>query len=82
MAYKSKIEIIDTKETGKLIKTVIQTSGISVDYISKCIGVSKGAIYKWFQGVTMPTVDNFVVLASVVGIKVDDLIVKKEISIG
>lgn len=32
------------------------------------------AIYKWQRGDTLPTIDNFVVLSSVFGVKIDDIL--------
>ena len=34
------------------------------------------AIYKWQRGVTLPTVDNLVVLAAVFGTTVDEILVR------
>ena len=33
------------------------------------------AIYKWQNGTAMPTLDNLVVLAAVLGVALDDIIV-------
>lgn len=33
------------------------------------------AIYKWQQGISLPTVDNLVVLAAVFQVKIDDILV-------
>ncbi|MEE3400279.1 MAG: helix-turn-helix transcriptional regulator, partial [Eubacterium sp.] len=33
------------------------------------------AIYKWQRGMTLPTIDNLVVLATVFGVTMDEIIV-------
>lgn len=33
------------------------------------------ALYKWQHGTALPTIDNLVVLAAVLGVKVDDILV-------
>ena len=32
-------------------------------------------IYKWQQGLALPTIDNLVVLAALLGVKIDDILV-------
>ena len=36
-------------------------------------------IYNWFAGKNMPTLDNLVVLAQVLGVTIDDIVVTKMI---
>ena len=38
------------------------------------------AIYKWQHGTAMPTIDNLVVLAALLQVKVDDILVVAKIS--
>ena len=38
------------------------------------------AIYKWQRGITMPTIDNLLVLASVFGTTIDAIIVRTAVS--
>ena len=33
------------------------------------------AIYKWQQGLALPTIDNLVALAAMLGVKIDDILV-------
>ena len=33
------------------------------------------AIYKWQQGLALPTIDNLVVLAALLGVTIDDILV-------
>ncbi|HBB14616.1 MAG TPA: XRE family transcriptional regulator [Treponema sp.] len=38
-------------------------------------------VYNWFSGKNMPTIDNLIVLAQVLGVTVDDIIVTKMVDI-
>lgn len=70
---------IDTIKTGKRIEQLRKQVGISVSQLQKMFGFSTpNAIYKWQRGVSMPTVDNFVILASIFATTIDDIIVIKE----
>ena len=38
-------------------------------------------VYNWYQGKNMPTIDNLVVLAQVLGVTMDDIAVTRMISV-
>jgi hypothetical protein len=33
------------------------------------------AIYKWIHGTSLPTIDNLVILAAILGVTMDDIVV-------
>lgn len=67
---------IDMIATGKNIEQLRKAAGISVRDLQDIFGFgTPQAIYKWQHGAAMPTVDNLVVLASVLQVKVDDILV-------
>ena len=71
-----KIPIIDMDATGENIKRIRKSKGISVRELQDVFGFNNPqAIYKWQSGKSVPTVDNIVVLASVLGTTVNDIIV-------
>ena len=71
-----KIPIIDMDATGENIKRIRKSKGISVKELQDVFGFNNPqAIYKWQNGKSVPTVDNIVVLASVLGTTVNDIIV-------
>ena len=50
--------------------------GLSVKDLQDIFGfATPQAIYKWQQGATLPTVDNLVVLASVFGVPMEEILV-------
>lgn len=70
------IPTIDMVMTGKNITDLRRERGLSVKDIQEIFGfVTPQAIYKWQHGTTLPSIDNLVVLAAVLQVRVDDIIV-------
>ena len=70
------IPVIDMTATGKNIKMMRMAAGLSVRNLQDIFGFTNPqAIYKWQSGKAMPTIDNMLILASVFGVKIDDIIV-------
>ena len=70
------IPAIDMAKTGQNIVILRKQAGLSVKDIQDVFGFSTPqAIYKWQQGLALPTIDNLVVLAALLGVKVDDILV-------
>ena len=71
---------IDLKATGENITRLRNETGLSVIDIQKALGFStRMSIYKWQYGQTLPSVDNLVRLADLFNVKMDDIIITKEI---
>lgn len=67
---------INMIETDKNIKTIIKLNNIKIVQIQQILGFNTPqAIYKWFRGEAMPTIDNMVVLAATLNTTLDNLIV-------
>lgn len=67
---------INMIETGKNIKTIMKLNNIKIVQIQQILGFNTPqAIYKWFRGEAMPTLDNMVVLAATLNTTIDNLIV-------
>lgn len=69
------IPTIDIQQTGANIKTLRKAAGIKVKDIADTLGVSTQAVAKWQAGVALPTIDNLVILASILDVKIDDILV-------
>jgi transcriptional regulator with XRE-family HTH domain len=70
------IPTIDMVKTGQNIVTLRKKAGLSVKDLQDAFGFgTPQAIYKWQQGLALPTIDNLVVLATLLGVKLDDIIV-------
>lgn len=69
---------IDMVKTGQNIMKLRKEAGLSVKDLQSTFGFSTPqAIYKWQQGLAMPTIDNLVVLASILNVSMDEIIVRK-----
>ena len=67
---------IDMVATGKNIEMLRKAAGISVRDLQDIFRFgTPQAIYKWQHGAAMPTIDNLVVLAAVLQVKIDDILV-------
>ena len=70
------IPTIDMVRTGNNIVRLRMEAGLSVRDLQRILGfATPQAIYKWQQGRALPTLDNLVVLAAVLGVKIDDILV-------
>ena len=67
---------IDMVRTGQNIARLRKQAGLSVRDLQDVFGfATPQAIYKWQQGVALPTIDNLVVLATVLQVRLDDILV-------
>ena len=70
------IPAIDMAKTGQNIVILRKQAGLSVKDLQDTFGfATPQAIYKWQQGLALPTIDNLVVLAALLGVSIDDIIV-------
>lgn len=70
------IPMIDMVRTGQNINRLRKSAGVSVKDLQEVFGFnSPQAIYKWQHGTTLPTIDNMVVLAKVLGVRIDEILV-------
>lgn len=67
--------IINLESTGCRIKELMKENDVKVRDIQNRFGfATPQAIYKWLHGTCLPTVDNLVILASILNVKVDDIL--------
>ena len=67
-----KYPVIDMLRTGKNIKRIMQAKGLSVKDVQNFLGFSTPqGIYHWFDGKTMPTLDNMYALSELFRMPVD-----------
>ena len=66
---------IDLANTGFNIRCLRKSKGLSARDLMYIFGFkTPQAIYKWENGKCLPTVDNLVILAKVLGVTVDDIL--------
>lgn len=72
----NRIPVIDMTATGINITRMRINAGLTVKDLQDIFGFSTPqAIYKWQRGMALPTVDNLVVLATVFGVRIDDILI-------
>lgn len=70
------IPTIDLAKTGANITRLRKAAGLSVHDLQTVFGFnSPQAIYKWQNGLALPTVDNLIVLAAVFHVRLDDILI-------
>jgi len=70
------LPVIDMIGTGQNIARLRRQAGLSVRDLQDVFGfATPQAIYKWQQGAALPTLDNLVVLAAVLQVRMDDILV-------
>ena len=71
-----RIPYINMIATGENINRMRMEAGFSVRELQAVFGfATPQAIYKWIHGTAMPTIDNLVILAAVLGVTMDEIIV-------
>jgi len=66
---------IDLKETGENIKRLIVQSGNTIKGVAEYMGFSTPtAVYKWVNGLSLPTVDNLVALSELLNVTVEEIL--------
>ena len=71
-----RVPYINTVATGENINRMRMEAGFTVKDMQAVFGFSTPqSIYKWIHGTAMPTIDNLVILAAVLGVTMDEIIV-------
>ena len=70
------IPVIDLPRTGANIAALRKAAGLTVHDIQQIFGfATPQAIYKWQNGTALPTVDNLIILAAILHVRMDDILV-------
>ena len=70
---------IDMTATGLNIKNLKNNAGLTTKDIADALGFNTSvAIYKWMRGDSLPTLDNLIILADLLGVTINDIIVIKK----
>lgn len=70
------IPTIDLAQTGANIVRLRKAAGLTVRDLQQAYGFrSPQAIYAWQNGTALPTVDNLLILAVLLHVRMDDILV-------
>ncbi len=75
----SEYPVIDLSATGQNIERLRRRAGLSVRAMQESFGFSSPqAIYKWQRGRALPTLDNMVLLARLLGVSIEEILVIRD----
>ncbi|MGM9601594.1 MAG: helix-turn-helix domain-containing protein [Faecousia sp.] len=70
------IPTINLALTGANITNLRKAAGLTVTDLQKAFGFnSPQTIYKWQNGTALPTVDNLLALATLLHVRIDDILI-------
>ena len=73
--------VINLAKTGENILCLRRQRGLSVRALQQMLGfATPQAIYKWQQGLTLPSVDNLVALSVILDVPIDAILVVDAVS--
>ena len=71
----SRVPAVNLKKTGDNIRRMRKVVGISVRELQVSFGFTNPqSIYSWLNGHSLPTIDNLIILAAVLGTTIDEII--------
>ena len=69
---------IDMQQTGRKLKYIIESTGYTPRMIQEYLHLScVQPIYRWYKGLILPSVDHLFMLSELLGVHMEDLLVKK-----
>ena len=70
-----KYPVIDMAATGRNIRRIMDSRGIRVRELQKYLGLAAvQSIYRWFDGHSVPTIDNLYAMSELFRVPIDALI--------
>ena len=76
MSFELGFPTIDLMRTGANIVRLRKAAGLTVHDLQMVFGFnSPQAIYKWQNGAALPTVDNLIVVAALLHVRIDDILI-------
>ena len=74
--------VLDLEATGTKIKRLMKQRGITPRRLQILLDFPYvQTVYNWYAGKNMPTIDNLVVLAQVLGVTMDDIVVTRMVTV-
>lgn len=69
---------IDMQQTGTKMKRLLETAGYTPRMIQEYLHLScVQPIYRWYKGLILPSVDHLLMLSELLGVHMEELLVKK-----
>ena len=69
-------KVIDMPRTGERLRELCKERGLTAKDIQRLLNLSSTrAVYDWFNGKTLPSIDNLYMLSDILDIPMDEIIV-------
>lgn len=69
---------VDAEATGENIRRYRKEEGFTQTELANCFNfTTQQMVWRWENGKSVPSVDNLVILSFILGVSIDDLVVRK-----
>lgn len=69
------IPILSKRETGVNLRRIMDTRGITAKDVQEYLGLGcVQSVYRWIDGVNMPTIDNLYALSELFQVSIDEIV--------
>ena len=68
--------MIDTAKTGQKCYEVIRPLFKTQKQVAEALGISYATVSNWKSGLSMPSIDNIVIIAEMTGSTLDELVIR------
>jgi len=80
MSKKNTYPNIDMQQTGRKMKRMLEAAGYTPRMIQDYLHLScVQPIYRWYKGLILPSVDHLFMLSELLGVHMEDFLVKKDV---
>ncbi len=67
--------LIDKRETGINLRRIMDMRGVSARDVQEWLGLGcVQSVYRWLDGINMPTIDNLYALSELLQISIDEIV--------
>ena len=81
MSQKPTYPNIDLQQTGQKMKRMMESAGYTPRILQEYLHLScVQPIYRWYKGLTLPSVDHLFMLSELLGVHMEDFLVKKNVA--
>ena len=67
--------VISKRETGVNLRRIMDARGITANEVQEYLGLGcVQSVYRWLDGINMPTIDNLYVLSELLQVPIDEIV--------
>ena len=67
--------LINKRETGVNLRRIMDMRGVTAKYVQEYLGLGcVQSVYRWLDGINMPTIDNLYALSELLQVPIDALV--------